>query len=267
MKNYLEALAYIHSKITEKYELCVVLGSGYSELISNLSDIIVIDYCDIPNFPVSTVAGHSGQMIFAKLNHKNVIFMSGRTHFYEGYQMERITFYVRVLKLLGIKTLVLTNATGGINENFVAGDLVVIKDHIKLDLQSPLFGANLESFGERFPDMSEAYSLDLIEKAKQAFHKNGIEFKTGVYAFMGGPQFETPAEIKMLKILGADMVGMSTVPEVIVANHCKINVLGISLISNLAAGIAKNALSHQEVMEEGKKAMSKFWRLLGDIVS
>lgn len=266
MKKYLEALDYINSKITEKYEVCVVLGSGYNELISNLSDIIAIDYNNIPNFPVSTVSGHSGQMIFAKLNNKNVIFMAGRTHFYEGYQMSDITFYVRVLKLLGIKTLILTNATGGINESFRAGDLVIMKDHIKLSLESPLFGANIDSFGERFPDMSNAYNLDLIEKAKTAFKKNGIEFKTGVYAFMGGPQFETPAEIKMLKILGADMVGMSTVPEVIVANHCKINVLGISLISNLAAGISKSALSHSEVMEEGRKAMGKFWGILGDII-
>jgi purine-nucleoside phosphorylase len=266
MKKYIEALDYIKSKVKEEYETCVVLGSGYGELISNLSDTIAIEYSDIPNFPVSTVSGHSGQMIFAKRNNKNALFMSGRTHFYEGYQMNDITFYIRVLKLLGIKSLILTNATGGINENFVAGDLVVIKDHIKLDLISPLFGANIDSFGDRFPDMSNAYNLDLIDKAKQAFLKNGIDFKTGVYAFMGGPQFETPAEIKMLKILGADMVGMSTVPEVIVANHCKIDVLGISLISNLAAGISKSALTHQEVMEEGKKAMGKFWTLLGDII-
>ncbi len=266
MTNYQKAAAFLQGRINGAYDTCVVLGSGYGSLIDKLPNKLTISYSEIPGFPVSTVPGHRGEMVFAQMEGKNVIFMSGRFHFYEGYSMSEVTFYVRVLKLLGVTNLILTNATGGINPDFRAGDLVVISDHIKLGLQSPLFGPNDETFGPRFHDMSCAYSLKLREQAKIAFEKIGIPYKTGVYAMMGGPQFETPAEIRALGILGADMVGMSTVPEVIVANHCGMKVLGISLISNLAAGISKAPLSHEEVMEEGRRATETFWKVLSELM-
>lgn len=264
--NYQAAADYIREKIQGDFDTCVVLGSGYGKLIDKLPQKVTISYSEIPSFPVSTVPGHKGEMVFASFQGKNVVFLSGRFHFYEGYSLQEVTCYVRVLKLLGVKNLILTNATGGINPNFKAGDLVVISDHIKLGLQSPLFGPNDETFGPRFHDMSCAYSKDLREKAKQAFERVGIPYQTGVYAMMGGPQFETPAEIRALGILGADMVGMSTVPEVIVANHTGMKVLGISLISNLAAGISKAPLSHEEVMEEGRRAIEKFWCVLCELI-
>ncbi len=265
--NYQKAAEYLSQKTNGiQYDTCVVLGSGYGNLIDKLPQKTTVSYKEIPDFPVSTVPGHRGEMVFAAFEEKNVIFLSGRFHFYEGYSLQELTFYVRVLKLLGVKNLILTNATGGINPNFRAGDLVVISDHIKLGLQSPLFGANDDTFGPRFPDMSCAYSQKLRELCKTVFEKLNIPYKTGVYAMMGGPQFETPAEIRALGILGADMVGMSTVPEVIVANHAGMEVLGISLISNLAAGISKTPLSHEEVMEEGKKATEKFWNILRELM-
>ena len=266
MTNYQKAAAFLQEQIDGAYDTCVVLGSGYGNLIDKLPNKTTISYAEIPGFPVSTVPGHRGEMVFARMEGKNVIFMSGRFHFYEGYTMSEVTFYIRVLKLLGVTNLILTNATGGINPKFHAGDLVVISDHIKLGLQSPLFGPNDETFGPRFHDMSCAYSLTLREYCKTAFEKAGIPYQTGVYAMMGGPQFETPAEIRALGILGADMVGMSTVPEVIVANHCGIKVLGISLISNLAAGISKAPLSHEEVMEEGRRATETFWKVLIELM-
>lgn len=266
-EEHLQAAAFLKEKINGKqFDTCVVLGSGYGNLIEQLEEKTVISYREIPNFPVSTVPGHRGEMVFAEFSGKNVIFLSGRFHFYEGYSLQEATFYVRVLKLLGVSNLILTNATGGINPNFHAGDLVVISDHIKLGLQSPLFGQNDDAFGVRFPDMSCAYSKELRSLAEKAFKKVGIKYQTGVYAFMGGPQFETPAEIRALGILGADMVGMSTVPEVIAANHCGMKVLGISLISNLAAGISQNPLTHEEVMEEGRKATQKFWNILKELL-
>lgn len=264
--NYQAAAEFIRHKITGEFCTCVVLGSGYGSLIDKLPQKTTLSYAEIPGFPVSTVPGHRGEMVFANFQGQNVVFLSGRFHFYEGYSLGEVTFYVRVLKLLGVKNLILTNAAGGINPNFKAGDLVVISDHIKLGLQSPLFGPNDEAFGPRFHDMSCAYSFNLREKAQKAFQTLNIPYQTGVYAMMGGPQFETPAEIRALSILGADMVGMSTVPEVIVANHCGMNVLGISLISNLAAGISKAPLSHEEVMEEGRRATEKFWSVLQELV-
>lgn len=265
--NYQVAADFLSEKISGvSYDTCVVLGSGYGDLIDKLPQKTTISYKDIPGFPVSTVPGHRGELVFATFGEKPVVFLSGRFHFYEGYSMKEVTFYIRVLKLLGVKNLILTNATGGINPDFRSGDLVVISDHLKLGLQSPLFGPNEDSFGPRFPDMSCAYSLHLRQLAKIAFEKVGIPYKTGVYAMMGGPQFETPAEIRALGILGADMVGMSTVPEVIVANHTGMEVLGISLISNLAAGISKTPLSHEEVMTEGKKATDKFWQILKELM-
>ena len=262
--NYNETVSYIKSKIQGEYKTCVVLGSGYNDLINNIQEKTAIKYSEIPGFLNTTVVGHSGEMVFSHTN--KVIFMAGRFHLYEGHSMQEATYYIRVLKLLGVKNLILTNAAGGINKSYRVGDLVIIKDHIKLALESPLFGKNDDSFGERFFDMSEAYSKSLIETAKKAFLKNNTEFKIGVYAMMGGPQFETPAEIKMLGILGADMVGMSTVPEVITARHAGLKLLGISLVSNMAAGISENPLSHREVMEEGKKATNKFFNILTDII-
>ena len=244
------------------YDTCVVLGSGMGELINRLESKQVISYGEISDFPLSTADGHAGEMVFATWNGKKTVLLSGRFHWYEGYSMQEVTFYVRVLKLLGIKNLILTNAAGGINPAFLPGDLVVISDHIKPGLQSPLQGANADEFGPRFPDLSCAYSQEFRDLCRIAFERCNLPFQTGVYAMMGGPQYETPAEIRALRVLGADMVGMSTVPEVIVANHCGMRVLGISLISNLAAGISQTPLSHREVMEEGRKATEKLRKVL-----
>ncbi len=245
---------------------CVVLGSGFGKLTEHLTDIRELPYSEISGFPVSTVPGHSGKLIHGCLNGTPVLVFSGRFHFYEGYSMQQLAFPVRVMRMLGVENYLVTNAAGGINESYEAGDLVLITDHIKFFDDSPLRGENIDALGVRFPDMTHVYHPELMQLARDAARELGIVLKEGVYSFMSGPSFETPAEIRALRILGADLVGMSTVPETISANHMKMRVLGISCVSNLAAGILDQPLTHEEVMEAGDKASDKAVALLTRIL-
>ncbi len=262
-----KAAGYITSKIEKVPETAVVLGSGLGFFADLITEKCEIPYQEIPGFPVSTAPGHAGKLICGYIGKKYVLCMSGRFHFYEGYAMRDVSFYVRALKVLGIKKLIITNATGGINKCFTPGDLMIIKDHIKFFDDSPLRGENISELGPRFNDMSEVYDKGLIEIAKSVAKKQGIDIKEGVYAFMPGPSYETPAEIKALGILGADAVGMSTVPEVITAAHCGLKVLGISCITNLAAGITKHKLTEEEVFETANKVGEKFSALVAGITA
>ena len=243
----------------------VVLGSGLGGFASEIEEQTVIPFTEIPDFPVSTVKGHAGRLIFGKLFGKDILAMQGRFHRYEGYDMKDVTLYVRVMFMLGIENLVLTNAAGGINTDFVPGDLMLITDHFSLFCQNPLFGKNDERFGPRFPSMSEAYSKESALVVEKAASRLGIPLKKGVYCYTPGPTYETPAEIRALKALGCDACGMSTVPEAIVANHCGMKVLGISCITNMAAGITQKPLCHEEVMETGRAAGEKFGLLMKEI--
>ncbi|KAB8138389.1 purine-nucleoside phosphorylase [Gracilibacillus oryzae] len=261
-----ESAQYIKQKISSMPEIGLILGSGLGVLADELVDTTVIDYGEIPHFPVSTVEGHHGRLVFGKLENVNVVVMQGRFHFYEGYSLEQVTFPVRVFQLLGMKQLIVTNAAGGINENFSAGDLMIITDHINNLGTNPLIGSNEITLGVRFPDMSQAYDKELIAIAKKSAAKLGIQTKEGVYVANTGPSYETPAEVRMLRTLGGDAVGMSTVPEVIIANHAKMRVLGISCISNMAAGILDQPLSHQEVIETTEQVKEDFIRLVRQII-
>lgn len=246
-------------------EIGIILGSGLGELADEYCDI-AIPYSEIPDFIKSTVKGHKGRLVFAKINGKRVVMMQGRNHYYEGHSMQEITYPVKVMKKLGVKTLILTNAAGAVNESFKPSDLMLITDHINNMGANPLFGANDETLGERFPDMSEIYKKKLIELAEGCADKLGIKLQKGVYFANSGPSYETPAEIRMARILGADAVGMSTVPEAIVANYCKLDVLGISCISNAASGVGSAALSHEEVIDVTNQSKAKFKNLVKAIV-
>ncbi len=257
-----ESAQYIQGRLTGKPAIGIILGSGLGILADELEDSVVIKYSDIPNFPVSTVEGHAGEMISGRLMGKLVICMKGRFHYYEGYDMREVSFPIRVMKLLGVNDILVTNAAGGINKSFEPGDLMIIKDHIKFFSDTPLRGRNIDEMGVRFPDMSDAYTRRLRDMAKTVSKKAGVELKEGVYAFMSGPTYETPAEIRALAVMGADAVGMSTVPEVIVAAHSGMRVLGISCISNMAAGILDQPLNHQEVMDTANRVRDKFLKVV-----
>lgn len=249
-----------HSPVHPRVGL--ILGSGLGILAEEIEEAVAIPYEEIPHFPVSTVEGHAGRLVLGRLEGQPVVAMQGRFHLYEGYPLEAVTFPLRVMKRLGVEIAVITNAAGGINESFRAGDLMLISDHINFMFRNPLVGPNDPGLGDRFPDMSEAYDADLRRLAKRVADKMGIDLKEGVYAAMLGPSYETPAEIRMLRIVGADAVGMSTVPEVIVARHAGIRVLGLSCIANMAAGILPQPLSHQEVMETAERVKDTFLRLV-----
>lgn len=266
MNQHDEIIAYLESKVNFKAEIGIILGSGLGILAAELSNPIAIPYKEIPHFPVSTVMGHEGQFVFGYLGGKPVVCMQGRFHFYEGYELKDVTLPVSVMKKLGVSTLLVTNAAGGVNEKFAPGDLMLIEDHINLSGVNPLRGKNDDGVGPRFPDMSEAYNGELREVALSAAKELNIDMKKGVYAGLSGPSFETPAEIRYLRIIGADAVGMSTVPEVIVANHAGMRVLGISCITNMAAGILKTKLNHQEVMDTANIVREKFVSLIKRIV-
>jgi len=262
-----EAASYITDRIAIEPEIGMILGSGLGVLGDEVKDPVIISYDDIPHFPQSTVEGHAGQLVIGTLEGRSVVVMQGRFHYYEGYAMDTVTFPVRVMKLLGINDLLVTNAAGGCNPKFKPGDLMVITDHIKFFDESPLRGPNMSEFGPRFNDMSTAYTKELQQKAMQVGEKQGLDLVEGVYAHMAGPSFETPAEIRMLQILGADAVGMSTVPEVITAAHSDMRVLGISCITNMAAGILDQPLNHEEVMETGAMVRDKFAALVKGVLS
>lgn len=244
-------------------EIGMILGSGLGDYVEALENEKYIDYKDIPGFPVSTVAGHAGRWWTGTLHGKRVCMMQGRVHAYEGYDLAHITSPVRIMKLLGVKTLILTNAAGGVNTSFRPGDLMMLTDCINVSGKNPLTGPNLDEFGPRFPDMSRAYDPELIDLCARQAERLGITtIQRGVYCWFNGPCYETPAEIRMARILGADAVGMSTVPETIVARHCGLRVLGISCITNMAAGILDQPLDHKEVMEVADRVKSTFRRLL-----
>ncbi|MED4581497.1 purine-nucleoside phosphorylase [Brevibacillus choshinensis] len=267
MANIHEAVSYIQPKLTEKPTIGLVLGSGLGVLADEIENPVVIPYHEIPGFTVSTVVGHKGQLVIGKLQGKQVVAMQGRFHFYEGHGLDAVVFPIRVMKLLGVETIIVTNAAGGINENYDPGNLMLISDHINMTFRNPLIGANDEAMGARFPDMSEAYSKELRQLAKEVASEQGFELREGIYVGLLGPSYETPAEIRMLRILGGDAVGMSTVPEVIVARHMGVKVLGISCISNMAAGILEQPLSHDEVMETTEKVKTQFLALVNGIVA
>ncbi len=244
--------------------VALVLGSGLGSFTDGLSGIS-IPYSDIEGFVPSGVLGHKGSLFFYSRNGKNIAVMQGRFHFYEGYSMQTVTYPVKILKRLGVRTLILTNAAGALDERFSPGDTALISDHINLMGTNPLIGKNDDSAGERFPDMTRVYSPRLREIAFQAASLNGIELKEAVYAATTGPSYETPAEVRMLKLMGADIVGMSTVPEAIVANWLNMEVLGISLVSNYASGVKNHKLNHNEVLEAGKLAADKIKTLLNSV--
>ncbi len=244
----------------------VVLGSGLGAFADELTDRIEIPYEDIPGWPRSTAVGHAGHLVLGKINHTVVAVQAGRAHFYEGYDIGQVTFGVRVLGKLGIKSLILTNAAGGINLEYTQGALVLINDHINLQGQNPLIGPNDDSLGPRFPDMSDAYSKDYRALAKHVAREMGSSFSEGVYAGLLGPNYETPAEIRYLRAIGADLVGMSTVPEVIVARHMGVKCLAISCVTNMAAGILNQEINHQEVLETGAKVRGTLVEMLKRII-
>ena len=240
---------FLKNKIPTRPETGIILGTGLGNLATQITDKLEIPYDTIPNFPVSTVEGHSGKLIVGKLGEKDIIAMQGRFHYYEGYDMKEVTFPVRVMNALGIKTLFLSNASGGVNPDFEIGDLMIITDHINVFPEHPLRGKNFNELGTRFPDMSEAYSKELIEKALVIAKENNIKVQQGVYVGTQGPTFETPSEYKYFRIIGGDAVGMSTVPEVIVANHMKMNCFAISIITDLGVPDKIVEVTHEEVQK------------------
>lgn len=259
MQNTIE---FIKEKTNDfKPEIAIVLGSGLGELADEYCDY-AISYNKIPEFIKSTVQGHKGRLVFAKIQGKKVLMMQGRNHFYEGHSMQEITYPIKVMKALGIKTLILTNAAGAVNEEYRPSDLMLITDHINHMGSNPLIGPNDGNLGERFPDMTEVYKKSLIQIAEKSAKDLGIEIKKGVYWANSGPSYETPAEIKMIRKLGGDAVGMSTVPEAIVGNYCGLNILGISCITNAASSESGGKLSHEEVIEAANSAKIKFKSLI-----
>jgi purine-nucleoside phosphorylase len=261
-----ETVAYIQKRINNEPKIAIILGSGLGELGEEVKNPTIIEYKDLPNFPISEVEGHKNRLVFGNLENKDIVIMQGRFHYYEGYSQSEITFPVRVLKKLGVELLIVTNASGAINTNFSPGNLMIISDHINFSFSNPLIGKNDNRLGARFPDMTDAYTKKYREIAKQSAYNIGIPVKEGVYMMFSGPNYETPAEIRMARILGADAVGMSTVPEVIVASQSEMNVLGISCITNMAAGVCDKKLSHKEVIETTKKVKSNFIKLIKEIL-
>ncbi|GAB6929903.1 purine-nucleoside phosphorylase [Paenibacillus sp. JCM 10914] len=261
-----EAAAYIRQQNVVQPEVGLILGSGLGVLAELIQNAVSIPYADIPHFPVSTVEGHEGELLLGTIHERPVVMMKGRFHMYEGYGPELTAFPVRVMKELGVTSLLVTNAAGGVNLSYEPGDLMLISDHLNMTGTNPLIGPNDPELGVRFPDMSVAYSRRLRQLAKEVAVGQSIELREGVYVGLLGPTYETPAEIVMLRTLGADAVGMSTVSEVIVARHAGIEVLGISCISNMAAGILDQPLSHDEVMETAEKVREKFLGLVLAII-
>jgi len=252
----------IRAQHAEEARVGLVLGSGLGAFADEVEESVAIPYEEIPGFARSTVEGHAGRLVLGKVAGASVIVLQGRFHFYEGYALEEVTFPIRVLGLLGIKSLVLTNAAGGLNNSFKQGALMMISDHLNLMGTNPLRGANDARFGTRFPDLSDVYDREFQEAAMAEAHAMELELKRGIYAALTGPSYETPAEIRMLRALGADAVGMSTVPEAIVARHMGIKVLGISCITNMAAGVLDRPIDHAEVMETGEQVADTFGELL-----
>ena len=262
----IDAVECIKSRTSKTPTIGLILGSGLGDFADTLEDRVVIPFTDIPNFPKPTVQGHVGAFVIGTYQGKTVVALQGRIHYYEGHPQQLITIPVRIMSLLGVKRVILTNACGGVNLNFIPGDLMVISDHINFSGANPLIGPNLAEFGPRFPDLSNVYTKDLRTKILKLAEENAIALRQGVYAMYSGPNYETPAEIRMFRTLGADAVGMSTVPEAIVAAHCGMEVVGISCITNMAAGVLPQKLNHQEVVETAALVHDKFQKLLNLII-
>ncbi len=266
VKEITEAVQFIQSKYNTSPAIGIILGSGLGSFADEINIECEIEYSDIPHFPVSTVEGHSGKLICGTLSGKKVVAMAGRFHYYEGYTTKEVVFPIRVLKFLGIKTLLISNAAGGINSSFKVGDLMIIKDHISMLTINPLLGKNIDEFGERFPDMSEPYKNNLIAKAKKIALDNEINIKEGVYVGVTGPTFETRAEYKMLNILGGDAVGMSTVQEVIAAVQLGLPVFAISVITDIGIRQEENTITHEEVLQAAKDAEPKLTLIFKQLI-
>jgi purine-nucleoside phosphorylase len=257
-----EAVAYLRTKTDRQPSIAVVLGSGLGAFADELAGRIEISYSQIPGWPASTAIGHAGKLVLGKLDSLDVAVLAGRSHLYEGYTPAQVTLGVRVLHQLGVRSIVFTNAAGGINLSYSQGSLVLISDHINLQGSNPLIGPNDDSLGPRFPDMSEAYSAAYRSIAHEVAAQLGVKLAEGVYAALTGPSYETPAEIRYLRTIGADLVGMSTVPEVIVANYLGMRVLAISCVTNMAAGVLPQKINHEEVLETGRRVRDTLVRLL-----
>lgn len=262
-----ETANYIKAKVEIIPEIAIILGTGLGALVENIKKAQYIPYEEIPNFPISTVEGHKGNLIFGQLGNKQVMAMQGRFHYYEGYDMKEVTFPIRVMQQLGIKTLFVSNAAGGMNKEFKVGDIMIITDHINLFPENPLRGKNYSELGPRFPAMTEAYSKRLIQKAKIIAKNENINIKQGVYVGTAGPTFETPAEYEYFRIIGGDAVGMSTVPEVIVANHASIEVFGISVITDLGGKDITEVPTHEEVQKAAINAQPQMIKLMENLVN
>jgi purine-nucleoside phosphorylase len=263
---YQQTKKYLEELMPARPSVGVVLGSGLGGFADELTDAVTVPYSDIPGWPRATAVGHDGKLAFGRIGECDTVVLSGRAHLYEGYSPARVTYPMRVLKLLGVQCVVLTNAAGGINLEYGQGALVLICDHINLQGVNPLAGANEDDFGPRFPDMSEAYCARYRKVAKRTASELGIALHEGVYAAMLGPSYETPAEIRYLRTIGADLVGMSTVPEVVVCNHMGVKVLAISCVTNMAAGILPHRINHDEVLETGRAVRTTFTRLLKAVI-
>jgi len=261
-----KAARMIRARTTTEVSVAIVLGSGLGAFAEDLTDATAIPYHEIPGFAQATVEGHAGRLVIGKAGDVTVAAMQGRFHFYEGYSLEEVTFPIRVLKLLGVRTLVLTNAAGGLNVELAPGSLMVISDHVNLLGANPLIGANDDRFGPRFPDLTLVYAAELQNMVIEEAHEMGMELRRGIYAALSGPSYETPAEIHMVRTLGADAVGMSTVPEAIVARHMDMRVIGISCITNLAAGVSNRPIDHSQVMAIGDRVRDQFTELLRRVV-
>ena len=262
-----EAADHIRARIAQVPDLAIVLGSGLGDFAGTLADAVSLPYGELPHWPASRVIGHEGRLVVGTVGGRTIAALSGRCHVYEGHDLRTVTFAVRALGLLGVKMLILTNAAGGINTGFTQGALMVIDDHINLMGSNPLVGANDDRFGVRFPDMSEVYSRRLRSVADDAGRAGGVTLPHGVYAGLLGPSYETPAEIRYLRAIGADAVGMSTVPEAIVARHMGVEVLGISCITNMAAGVLPQPLDHNEVMDTARRVRGQFIALLKGVIA
>ncbi|WP_346238665.1 purine-nucleoside phosphorylase [Niabella insulamsoli] len=261
-----ETAAYLKSQYESQAKVAIILGSGLGNFVQKINVEKEIPYTDIPHFPVSTVKGHSGKMLFGDLSGKKVVALSGRFHFYEGYTPEEVVFPVRVLKMLGVQTLLLSNAAGGVNEAFNVGDIMIINDHISFSAPNPLIGKNIDEWGTRFPDMSEPYKKGLIAKAQQIGARADMKLHEGVYFVVTGPTFETRAEYRLIKIVGADAVGMSTVQECIVANHMGMDVFAVSVITDLGIREEENVITHEEVLEAAHAAEPKLAYLFSELI-
>lgn len=266
IKKINESSTFIKSKIKETPDIAIILGSGLGDLTDNFENKITVKYNEIPNFMQSTAVGHAGELVYGTVSNKKVIAMKGRFHFYEGYDISDVVFPVRVFKALNVKTLIITNAAGAVNKEFNPGDLMLIKDHINLTGRNPLIGKNYDELGPRFPDLSNVYNKDLRDKVKELSKSLNIELKEGVYAWWTGPTYETKSEVKMMRTLGADACGMSTAPEAITAAHSNLNTIGISCITNMAAGILDEPLSHEDVVKVANLAKEKFSKLVLNLI-